>query len=338
MVSSLLLALPLIGCGARSTLGLGTAEQQDAGAGGAAADSGTITFPLGTFTDCAMGEHNPDGAVMNVSGFEPGATLELARSGAAVTATFTDFNGSASTLDFFPTTNRSAILAHNGQVSSGFMGLCVHGVGVSNEEPFPATLEATDGTLMYDSGTVFLTATGTLSGDGGTCGDVSVGGAFWVACRQGPTTQIDSVTPPAIPALPVGSYTCTSQIDTLYESGGQKQIVTSGGDGGTLLLSQSGATLKAQYSGDKFVTGTLELRLTSATTAIAALDQSLTTACEVPIGIGVTPSMTPETLPVPAASLGIDGSTLILSFSGTMDGGSSCNAAQKAGSLICSPQ
>lgn len=42
------------------------------------------------------------------------------------------------------------------------------------------------------------------------------------------------------------------------------------------------------------------------------------------------------TQPFPvAATLAVDGATLLVSFAGTMGAGSTCNGAEKAGSLIC---
>lgn len=339
IAASLVLAPLLAGCGGgRTALFVGAAERQDAAAGGgagdAAADSGAIRFPTGTFTDCAMGEHNPDGSVMNLAGFEPGSTLELTENGATVTATFIDFNGLANSLDFSPVTNTSATLAHAGQVDGGFKSICVQGVGVSHEQFHTAILDATSGALIANGGSIFLSTAGTLAGHSGPCGKVSVPGVFWVACRQGPAAPVDSGSPLVVPKLPVGSFACSSQVETLFDNGGKTYLVSSGGDGGSLQLSQSGRSLMAEYS-DKYVAGTLQLRITSPTTAFAETEQGLAAPCQVPDATAGGPA---APFPVAGGALAVDGPTLVLSFAGTLGAGSSCSGAEKAGSLICTKQ
>ncbi len=345
----LLLALQVAACGARSDLGAiaprdasaPDAPAHDAPAHDAeAVDSGAVAFPLGTYTDCAQGLHNPDGNIfMNSTGFEPGATLTLEQSGATLGASYVDLGGTTSSFDFAATSATSATLAHAAQVSSGFKALCVLGVGVSNEQMYPAVLHASAGALTYDSGSVFLSVAGQLKADTGTCGPQAIPAGFWIVCRQGPAAQpVDAGPPPSVPSLPVGSYACSSQVETRYQSGGQTQIV-SGGSSGTLVLSQSGAQLTASYSGDPSVAGTLQLGVTTASTANALATQSLTVPCDVPLGTGgAPPPPKPEQLPIAAASLAVDGPTLFLSFSGALGAGSSCSGAEKVGSVICSLQ
>jgi len=109
---------------------------------------------------------------------------------------------------------------------------------------------------------------------------------------------------------------------------------------GTLTLTQDGADVTAVYSGDSAVTGTLFLTATTATTAIAEANQTMTAPCTVPISTvtGGGPSPTPMTLPLTAGSLALVGSTLFVSFTGTMDAGSACPGALLAAGLICSKQ
>ena len=123
----------------------------------------------------------------------------------------------------------------------------------------------------------------------------------------------------------------------MYDAVGAMSDNASSGGNGTLTLTQTGAEVTAVYSGDPSVAGTLRLVATTATTAGAEANQSLTAPCTVPISIGPEggPSPTPVTLPIGAGSLAVAGSTLFLSFTGTMDASSSCPGALFAASLIC---
>jgi len=71
--------------------------------------------------------------------------------------------------------------------------------------------------------------------------------------------------------------------------------------------------------------------------ASAAASQTLAVPCAVPIG-AASGLPSPAALPVAAGSLTVVGSTLFLSFAGTMDASSSCSGAQVAGTLICAKQ
>ncbi len=326
----LLTFLSVAGCGAR-TIG------DDPGAPRPAGDAGAPTFPVGTWHDCAEGLENPNGNLfLNSSGFVADGALALAQDGATVTAKYSGATGVTHALQFTATTAMSASLAPSVQTASGFSGLCVQGIGMQNEFFYPAAMTTSAGTLSYDSGVVFGSLAGTLAGDGGACGWQSVPAAWWFLCVDGPTHQpIDPPPPTPIPNLPVGSYACRTQAATFYQSDGLSQYVSSGKDG-VLLLTQAGAELTAEYSGDSTVAGTLHFDVTTTTTAGARSNQSLMAACEVPIGAtGGLPPAVPEALPITAASLSVVDATVIVSFFGTFGASASCPGARKAGSLIC---
>src|SRR5262245_22496748 len=102
---------------------------------------GTISFPIGTYTNCARGAgtRGPSpNAFLNAAGFESGSVLTLAQSGTTVQATYVDWNGLTQSASFSTTTVTSATLAPAGQVIPGFTSICVMGVGVSNETFHPA--------------------------------------------------------------------------------------------------------------------------------------------------------------------------------------------------------
>jgi hypothetical protein len=337
-VVPILLATELAACGGRVDADQGSPEPSDASTiDASASDSGALAFPVGTYAHCARGSYTVDGSSLNTVGFVEDAVLVVKQNGTTLTADYVDANGETQSFDFALATDTLATLSPAGQTVTGFTGLCVLGIGYSNEQPYGAELSATTGALSYDSGAVFITMAGSAEGDGGECGPTFTTAGVWFVCDDGPSSEpIDDAAPSLVPDFPVGSYACSSQIGTYYESGGTKQFVASGSDKGTLTLTQTGSDVTAAYSADSFITGTLHFAVTTATTAKAAAGQSLTTPCEVPVSVGgPPPSQTPETLPLAAGSLMLDGSMLFLPFTGAMDPSSSCAGAQKAGSLIC---
>ena len=295
-----------------------------------------LDFPIGTFTSCAQGAHNPSGnAFMNAAGFQVGARLTLTQSGATVTSQYVDQNGLTQSLSFSKQTPTLATIGRKGQVIPGFSSLCV--VGPGNTTRYPASMTVTAGALTYNSGTVFLTLTGDLRSNAGACGTLSQSNAsFWLACedRQGGSVRsVDAAKAPAA-QLPAGQYSCSTQVETLGHMDGQNQYVT-GGATGTLTLTKDGAKVITQYSGDAALTGTLRFTATTPTTASAEAGQNLMAPCTIPKGTGQL-GQKPELAPIAAGSLTMIDSTLFLSFAGTMAERSSCPGAQVAGSLICS--
>jgi len=295
---------------------------------------GTISFAIGTYTNCARGAgaRPPSGNVfLNGAGFESGSVLTLAQSGTTVQATYVDWNDRTQSVSFSTTTSTSATLTPAGQVLPGFTSLCVK--GPRDQAPYPASMTTRAGALIYSAGMVFITLTGGLESDAGPCGTLSAPEAsLWILCedRQGgalPSTGAGSA--PVTP-LPAGQYSCISQVETVAHIDGITYFV-SGGGSGTLTLAEDGATASAQYVGDSSLAGTLSLVVTTSTTASAEAGQTLMAPCMVdPLG---TPA--PEPLSIAAGALAINESTLFLSFAGTLPASSSCLGAQVAGSVIC---
>jgi hypothetical protein len=143
----------------------------------------------------------------------------------------------------------------------------------------------------------------------------------------------------ASPELPVGSYACRADFEAYEDVAGEKEY-SAGGATGTLTLTQTGTAVTADYEGDMYVAGTMHLAATTATTAIADENQTLSALCTLPIndGTGGGPSQTLQVLPVGAGSLSVVGPTLFLSFAGTMGAGSACAGASMGGSLVCTKQ
>jgi hypothetical protein len=332
-----LLTLLSMGCG--GSLDSGGAAAGDSGAStGDSGAAGTEAFPVGTYTTCVEGMHDN---VLNTAGFQSGAVLTLTQSGGTLSAKYVDQNGATSSFEFASTTSTVGTLAPSGQTASGFSGMCVQGPG--NAGVYPAVMTATAGALTYDEGTVFVMLEGAMLDDAGPCGAQSTPAAFWLLCedRQGGAPSpgpAGATTTTSPPQLPVGPYTCSSQVETYDAVQGMGEYVA-GGSNGTLTLTQTGADVTAQYTSDSAIGGTMLLTATTATTASPAASQSLTVPCAVPIDpSGAPPSLSPSPLPVAAGSLAVVGSTLFLSFAGTMDARSSCAGADVAGSLICTKQ
>jgi hypothetical protein len=289
------------------------------------------TFPVGTYTSCAQGTNNPSGNLFpRTAGFQDGARLVVTESGATVTSTYVDQNGVTQTLQFASAADGLAVIGQTGQVIPGFKSLCVLGVG--SGAGYPASLTVSAGVLAFEAGKVFLTLTGELRSEAGACGVLrQTEASFWVSCgnRLGGAPVVAAG--PAVAAkLPAGRHACRTQIETLDRIGGRNEHVTGGGTG-TLLLTEDGARVTAEYSGDASLAGTLHLQARSATSAGAGPGQTMMAPCMAP-GRRVQPS---ELLPVAAGSLSEIGSTLFLSFAGVMEEGSSCAGAQVAGAVIC---
>lgn len=290
-------------------------------------------FPIGTYTSCAEGADNPSGnQFLRVLGFQDGARLTLAQSGTTVTSTYVDQNSLTRSLRFSTTTDTLATIAHKGQVIPGFKCLCVLGPG--RWAGYPASMTVTAGLLAYNAGMVFLTLTGDLRSEAGACGALSQSEArFWVSCenRQGGALPAVDAGPAPLAKLLAGRHSCRTQIVTLDHFNGLNQYVV-GGATGTLTLTEDGARVTAQYSGDTSLAGTLRFKAKTSTTASAEAGQTLMAPC---MAMG-RPSRTAEMLPIAAGSLTMIDSTLFLSFAGAMADNSSCPGAQLAGSVICS--
>jgi hypothetical protein len=200
-----LFALVVTGCQSRPLSNPSTTLPNDLCAAG---------FPIGTYTSCAQGAHNPSGnEFLKVAGFQDGARLTLMQSGTTVTSTYVDQNGPTQSLSFSTTTDTLATIAQKGQVIPGFTSLCVLGPG--NERGYPASMTVTAGALTYDAGMVFLTLTGDLRSDAGACGTLSQSQAsFWLACedRQGGSVPSVDAGPAPVAQLPVGQYSCSTQV------------------------------------------------------------------------------------------------------------------------------
>lgn len=102
----------LAACGARTGL-------ETPGDGGPSARDGggsTIAFPVGEYTNCALGLYSTSGGLIGV---EHGAVLSLTQSGATLHARYVDQNNVRSEYDFAQTTGTTAALVPNGSAVPG---------------------------------------------------------------------------------------------------------------------------------------------------------------------------------------------------------------------------
>lgn len=325
-----------VGCGARSGL---ESFGANASPGPSSDASGDISFPVGTFTRCATGLRSADGnAFFNLAGFQPGASLTLTRTGSVVHAAFVDREGVTSGFDFTTTSSASATLASVSQVRETFSSICVMGVGVMYERFAPAALTVSTGALTYEANTVFLVADGVVSDvEAGPCGVRSSPASYWISCAADGSAPSSPPSTSGASAIPLGEWACNSQVETLASSDGKTFVGGSGAEHTTLTLSRDGTEVIARYSNDRSLAGTLRFVGTTATTALAQLDQSVDAPCEIPSAIGVPPKPDPERLSVSAASLALDGKTLFLSIAGatSSDAPSSCAGASWAATVMC---
>jgi hypothetical protein len=284
----------------------------------------------GTFKNCAEGTSGPDGNVfLNGGGFSEGA-LTISRSESKVTGKYVIKDGLTNedvvtSFDFTSQGSASASLSPTGQRSDTFAGLCVQGPG--DEYSRAASLVADEGSLVYSSGTVFLSVTGKLMGDLGACGKQSTPKTYWLVCDDGPPGLPTSLSNEGVSAaaLPGGTYACSSFIATYTRVGKGGDYGGSAGTGGKLTIEKSAGAVMATYRGDSAVEARLDLQAVGASSAVALTGQSVNVSCD-----GTSQR---EALPITAANLTATG-MLSLYFEGTGESGA-CGGAQVAGNITC---
>jgi hypothetical protein len=255
----------------------------------------------GTFKNCAEGTAGPDGNVFgNGGGYGLDGALTLTRDDTRVIANYVIKDGLTNedvttSFDFASQGPASASLAYKGERSDEFAGLCVLGPG--DEYSRAASLIADEGSLVYSAGTVFLSVTGTITGDLGACGVQSTPKTYWLVCNDGPKDlpTISTSEEAAADTLLAGTYACTSFISTYTRVGSGGDYGGSAGTGGKLTIEPSADAVTATYHGDSAVEATLNLTPVGASSAVALGGQSLS--------VSVDGTSTREPLPLKAATL-----------------------------------
>jgi hypothetical protein len=168
---------------------------------------------------------------------------------------------------------------------------------------------------------------GTLTATG-ACSTASSAVSYALVCDQA-STAVDLAPPPTSTALLLaGQYACQSIVDGIRAS---DQGVSIGS--GTLVLTQDGSMVTVEYGGDAYLSGTLQLTATSATTALVKGQQAVTSAGVAPATALGSPI---ASLPVAAGALAIFGSQLTLSVTGTAGADAPCPDTYTAAMLTCS--
>jgi hypothetical protein len=137
----------------------------------------------------------------------------------------------------------------------------------------------------------------------------------------------------ASPSFPTGIYSCESSLSIAGTYQGMHWTAVGGGNG-TLAVTQAGSVVTAAYTGDSFVSGTMTFTVTSPGSAepTTTADETMNVLCLIP-GDGPMQSTS-----IAAGTLTMDGTTLFLSFSGTMQPGteaSACDGLTVPGTLTC---
>lgn len=164
--------------------------------------------------------------------------------------------------------------------------------------------------------------------------DLGLGGEAEAGATGGSVHDAAGVAPEAgpPPSFKVGQYKCQSSLTSTSGN-----AVGVGGGTGMLAVTQSGAAVSAVYTGDLFVTGSMEFQATAVDTAVPSpLPQMLDVLCV------ATGGSSRGTLYVSSGAITVDAKTLFLSFQGTIDPaqstGAPCQDAPTTGSLTCTMQ
>jgi hypothetical protein len=106
---------------------------------------------------------------------------------------------------------------------------------------------------------------------------------------------------------------------------------------GKLTITETGGVLTAAYADDTYVTGSMQFVATTRSAAgPASTSQTIQVYCDNPVSTpGGNPGAPLDTLPVTSSTLTIDGSSVVLSFAGTMGAASGCAGAQTFVSILC---
>lgn len=283
-------------------------------------------FPVGEYTNCALGIYSTSGGEMGV---DHSAVLSITQQGATLHARYVDQNGARREHDFAQTTGTAASLVSNGVAVPGAPHACVLGVGRVAREP--TTMRADEGALVADRGAVFLVAQGTATDVmAGPCGVQSDRQAVWIACARRDRATPAATVGASAAAFPTGTFACQTQVATYVLAGATNEYAADGAMG-SLTVTQREGVLSLSYAGDRAATAAVDFALTSTTTARVRGASGVRAVCDVPISTPAATAVAP--LDAAAGALALVGSTLFVSVAGTM--GAPCDGAEKFVTLRC---
>jgi hypothetical protein len=271
-------------------------------------------------------------------------------------ATFKSEGQPTAAFDLRATSDSSASLSASGQGFKGEWGFCgggaedLDGGGVAIADPAPtqAALSMSSAELTVDRGVVFVELTGTVvdvQGNAGCAPDGPPSGpaSALLVCSASSASDGSSngisagdAGATATSSFVTGSYKCTSSVSTVVSYDGNHDDSSETGGAGTLTLTTDGSGLKAAYNGDTYASGTLRFTITSNRSANPVPGQTIDVACG---GIDPTTPMSPNdptVTHVSAGALTTDGTTLYLTFLGTVPSGT-CSGQTSSTVLQCTP-
>lgn len=268
-------------------------------------------------------------------------SVTLAQSGSVLTVSYGGDGGVFDTSLHFTQTSATSATLIPGQEIDGISVPC------APLQFAPSIAQLQSGSLTFNAGTLFLSVEGTDEGVDAGAGCSNAGGqaSVLITCRGvagGPEGGVDAGSDSGAASLGsafVGAYACVS--DVVNDKGatpmGYESV--SGGDAwnpmGKLTITETGGVLTAAYANDSNVEGSLQFVATTDTAAVpATTNQTMQVVCDNPWTMGGTAA--PSTLPVTSSTLTIDGSYVVLSFTGNMTPSSTCPGAETFVSVLCS--
>jgi hypothetical protein len=292
-------------------------------------------FQLGAYDNCATttflkvpGGGGQLGLVGSVS---------LTQSGSELTVSYGADSGVLDASLKFDQTSAISAALHPGQQMAGIAVPC------APLENAPSVAVLQSGSLTFNAGTLFLSVEGAdLGFDAGNgCSNPGGTASVVITCRDHAGTPAAAPAPSNAAALAsdfVGTYTCaSSEINSkLGDAGGYESVSSTSPwmATGKLTVTESVGVLTAVYADDMFVAGTMQFVPTTRNAAgPASTNGAMQVYCYDPVG--GSPNAPLETLPVTSSTLTIDGSSVVLSFAGTMAAGGQCVGAETFVSLLC---
>jgi hypothetical protein len=188
---------------------------------------------------------------------------------------------------------------------------------------YPTVMTADAGALVVSNGVAFVSATGTTQATT-PCGDASVQATTWAVC---PDAGASPAAQPLDVPFVTGTHACQSLLGTVW-----KNDTGAASAGGWISIAQTGALLTVQYDAGYIGSGSLDLATVTPNVAIGASGQEVTLGCNYAGDGGAGGAM-----PVTAAALVVEGTTLVLSITGTMGSNTACESATQSLVLACSP-
>jgi hypothetical protein len=307
----------LAACGTASTV-----LSPDAGTDAQIADAQPFDVtPASTIGSCFVGGFIIAGQTSSQPGFSTVGGRAVLTSDAGVATLLDDYVDSGMTLELAQLSqNVASVTLASGQPN--VEAECVACVCLPTF--YPTAMIADAGALVSSNGVAFVSVTGpTLAAT--PCGDAAVQATTWAVCQEAgasPTPQ------PLDASFVTGTHACQAMLGTVWKN--FTGVAYAAND--SISIAQAGATLTVQYDASWIGSGSVELSVVTPNVAIGTVAQDVTLGCNYAGDGGAGGAM-----PVTAASLVVEGTTLVLSITGSMGPGTACESATHALVLACTP-